>query len=232
MSVIVCLLSTRRVFYIKWCCSSCTAGILPFSFGGQAIAVCTSVPGNSLSIDGIDWGETILFAFGIAISYCVEPRDIFYGKIIPFKIAGVISCDFFIFLLSQFVFAHIEIADRNGVLCFIRTAPCFGFWTAHLKRTTLYQNKIFRNFFLWGFGNVLFCHFQRNAFCRFIWSFTAVLCLLISRLAAANQRANKGKRYQQRKQLFHKTTSYSATPISFNHWITASSGLEEASLPM
>ena len=60
---------------------------------------------------------------------------------LSFEIARIAARDFFVFLLRQLVFAHIETADRDRVLRFITAAPRFGLGAAHLEGAALNPNK-------------------------------------------------------------------------------------------
>ena len=125
MSIIICLLRTDGIFCIKRCHSTRSAGIFPFRFRRQAVAVCSPVPYDSLPFYCIGRLKAFFFASGIAVTYGIQPCYILHRKITARKGGRILFHDFLVLRLRQFINTHVKVTDSYCMLRFIFRAPVF-----------------------------------------------------------------------------------------------------------
>ena len=77
----------------------------PFSFGGEAVAVCADIVLKAFRVAG---GIAFCQAEAVAVFDCVVPRYVLYGQVLSLVLAGVLFHDALVFFLGYFVGADIE----------------------------------------------------------------------------------------------------------------------------
>ena len=145
MAVIVCLFRAGRFCNIKWRCRSGTAGILPFSFGRQTVAIGAAIPCDTAAVHHVGGSKPLRCAAGIAVSHRIVPAYTFNRAFLSAEMGGIFPHNSGIFGLCHFMCLHIKIADGDCVLCFIAAAPRFILRAAHLKGSAVDFYKVIRH---------------------------------------------------------------------------------------
>ena len=125
----------ERLFRIERCNRTRAAGIFPFSFRGQSVPVCTSIPAHAFLCHGVNRSQSNIETFGIGKIDCIQPGDVFNRELFSGESSRIYTHQAFIFFLSRFKSINIEGQNSHFVLHFIIDTPVFRFRTSHQETT-------------------------------------------------------------------------------------------------